>query len=161
MTSSFLAGDARQTLDQFRRSVDQLFENFYGLPAESGRSVLQGGGQWTFSPVIETAWGDSTLHLRAIVPGISQQDLKVSVQNNQLILEGERKPPENFKNHANTQLVYGKFYAAVTLPSGLNVDKLTCRLQDGVLDIQIPVSEQMKPRQIQIQSGEARKSISA
>lgn len=161
MTSSFIAGDARQTLDQFRRSVDQLFENFYGLPAESGRSMLQGGSQWTFSPVIETAWSDSYLNLRAILPGVAQQDLKVSVQNNQLIIEGERKAPEAFKNNAIAQLAYGKFYTAVTLPSGLNVDKLTCRLQDGILDIQIPVSEQMKPRQIQIQSGEGRKSISA
>jgi HSP20 family protein len=161
MTSTFLAGDARQTLDHFRRSVDQLFENFYGLPAESGRSMLQGGNQLTFSPVMETAWGESTLNLRAIVPGVSQQDLKVSVQNNQLIIEGERKTPETFKNNAHAQLAYGKFYAAVTLPSGLNVDKLTCRLQDGILDIQIPMSEQMKPRQIQIQSGESRKSISA
>jgi HSP20 family protein len=161
MTSSFVAGDVRQTLDHFRRSVDQLFENVYGLPAESGRATLQGGGQWTFSPVLETAWGDSTLQLRAILPGVVQQDLKVSVQNNQLILEGERKAPETFKNNAHAQLAYGRFYAAVTLPSGLNVDKLTCRLQDGILDIQIPMSEQMKPRQIQIQSGESRKSISA
>jgi HSP20 family protein len=161
MTSTFLAGDARQTLDHFRRSVDQLFENFYGVPAESGRSMLQGNGQWTFSPVLETAWSDSNLNLRAILPGVSQQDLKVSVQNNQLIMEGERKAPETFKSNAHAQLAYGKFYAAVTLPSGLNVDKLTCRLQDGVLDIQIPMSEQMRPRQIQIQSGESRKSISA
>ncbi len=160
MTSSFLAGDTRQTLDHFRRSVDQLFENFYGLPAETGRSV-QGGSQWTFSPVLETAWGDSTLNLRAILPGVTQQDLKVSVQNNQLIIEGERRTPETFKNNAHAQLAYGKFYAAVTLPNGLNVDKLNARLQDGILDVQIPVSEQMKPRQIQIQSGESRKSISA
>src|SRR6202012_4781878 len=83
MTSTFLAGDARQTLDHFRRSVDQLFENFYGLPVESGRSMLPATGQWTFSPVVETAWSDSALQLRAILPGVSQQDLKVSVQNNQ------------------------------------------------------------------------------
>jgi HSP20 family protein len=161
MTSSFLAGDTRQTLDHFRRSVDQLFENFYGVPAETRRATLQGSGQWTFSPVLETAWGDSNLNLRAILPGVSQHELKVSVQNNQLILEGERKLPETFKNNAQAQLAYGKFYAAVTLPGGLNVDKLTCRLQDGILDIQIPVSEQMRPRQIQIQAGESRKSISA
>ncbi|MGD0130733.1 MAG: Hsp20 family protein [Bryobacteraceae bacterium] len=86
MTSSFLAGDTRQTLDHFRRSVD---------------------------------------------------------------------------NNARAQLAYGKFYAAVTLPGGLNVDKLTCRLPDGILDIQIPVSEQMRRRQIQIQAGESRKSVSA
>jgi len=161
MTSTFLAGDARQTLDHFRRSVDQLFENFYGLPAETGRSMLQGNNQWMFSPVLETAWGDSSLNVRAILPGVAQQDLKVSVQNNQLIIEGERKAPETFKNNAHAQLAYGKFYAAVALPNGLNVDKLNARLQDGILDIQIPVSEQMKPRQIQIQSGETRKSISA
>ena len=159
MTSSLLTGDTRQTLDHFRRSVDQLFENFYGFPAESGRSLPS--GQWVFSPMIETAWEDSSLHLRAIVPGIPQQDLKVSVQNNQLIIEGERKQPETFKSKGNTQLAYGKFYAALSLPNNLNADKLTCRLQDGILDIQIPVSEQMKPRQIQIQSGEPRKSVSA
>jgi HSP20 family protein len=161
MTSSFLAGDTRQTLDHFRRSVDQLFENFYGLPAESGRSMLQGSSQWAFSPILETAWGETSLHLRAILPGVNQQDLKVSVQNNQLIIEGERKAPDTFKNNANAQLAYGRFYAAVSLPNGLNVEKLNARLQDGILDVQIPVSEQMKPRQIQIQSGESRKSISA
>ena len=161
MTSNLLAADARQTLDQFRRSVDQLFENFYGLPSESGRSMHQGSNQWTFSPIIETAWNDSNLSLRAILPGVSQNDVKVSVQNNQLIVEGERRMPEHLKNNAHTQLMYGKFYAAITLPNGLNLDKLSARLQDGILDVQIPASEQMKPRQIQIQSGEGRKSISA
>jgi HSP20 family protein len=161
MTSALIAGDARQTLDHFRRSFDQLFENFYGLPVESGRATMQGSGQWMFSPVIETAWGDTALQLRAILPGIAQQDLKVSVQNNQLILEGERRAPEMFKQNGHAQLAYGKFYTALTLPNGLNVDKLTCRLQDGILDIQIPMSEQMKPRQIQVQSGDGRKSISA
>jgi HSP20 family molecular chaperone IbpA len=47
------------------------------------------------------------------------------------------------------------------LAAGLDLDKLNCRLHDGVLDIYIPVSEKMKPRQIQIQKGEQRKSISA
>ena len=92
---------------------------------------------------------------------MSQNELKVSVQNNQIVVEGERKAPENFGKHHYTQLAYGRFYSAVTLPSGLDLDKLQCRLHDGVLDIQIPISEQMKPRQIQIQTGESRKSITA
>jgi HSP20 family protein len=87
--------------------------------------------------------------------------VKVSVQNNQLVIEGERKPPEGFKQNAYTQLAYGKFYAAVTLPNGLDLDKLSARMHDGVLDIQIPISEQMNPRQVQVQSGEARRSICA
>ena len=110
MTSSVSTGDIRQTLDHFRRSVDQLFENFYGFPAESARdpaSWQRESQQWAFSPAVEMAWADTALNLRAIVPGVSQQDLKVSVQNNQLVIEGERKAPEGFKQNTYTQLAYG------------------------------------------------------
>ena len=163
MMNSVLTGDVRQTLDQFRRSVDQLFENFYGLPAETGRTMAAGtAAQWVFSPVIESAWGDSTLNLRAILPGVSQNDLKVSVQNNQLVIEGERKTPEAFTKNGYTQLSYGKFRAELALPPGLDLEKMNAHLHDGVLDIQVPVAEKMRPRQIQIQAGEhQRKSISA
>jgi len=166
MTSSnIFTGDVRQTLDHFRRSVDQLFENFYGYPLETGRpSAIGAGSQWAFSPVLETSWSDSMLRLRAILPVVSQNDLKVSVRNNQLIIEGERKSPEGFEKNGFTQISYGKFYSAVSLPAGLDLDKLNCRLHDGILDVQIPVAEQMKPRQVQINTGEPqqqRKGISA
>jgi HSP20 family protein len=161
MTSSVFTGDVRQTLDQFRRSVDQLFDNFYGFPTEAGRAQIGPGSQWMFTPAVETAWGESHLNLRVIVPGVTQDSLKVTVQNNQLVIDGERKAPDGFDKNGVTQLAYGKFHAAVTLAAGLDVDKLNCRLHDGVLDIQIPVSEKMKPRQVQIQTGEQRKSISA
>ena len=51
----------------------------------------------------------------------------------------------------------------MTLPAGLDLNKLNCHLRDGILEVQIPVSEQMKPKQIQILTGEPqqRKSISA
>ncbi|HUA19226.1 MAG TPA: Hsp20 family protein [Bryobacteraceae bacterium] len=162
MTSSVYTGDVRQMLDHFRQSVDQLFENVYGFPVETGRPAQAGaGGQWIFSPVVESVWSDTLLNLRAILPGVAQHDLKVSVQNNQLVIEGERKQPEHLQKNGYRQLVYGKFYSTMTLPAGLDLDRLTGRLHDGVLDIQIPVSEQMKPRQIQIQTSEPRKSISA
>ena len=163
MISSVLAGDVRQTLDQFRRSVDQMFENFYGLPSETGRNAVSGAGsEWRFSPAVESAWADTSLNLRAILPGVTQNELKVTVQNNQLIIDGERKAPDAFQRNAYTQLAYGRFHAAVTLPAGVDLDKMTARLRDGILDIQIPVAEQMKPKHIQIQTGESqRKSISA
>ena len=161
MNSGVLTGDVRQTLDHFRRSVDQLFENFYGFPAETGRAQIGPGSQFMFAPAVETAWGDSALHLRVILPGVTQDTVKVTVQNNQLVIEGERKAPEGFDKNALTQLAYGKFYTAVTLQAGLDREKLNCRLHDGVLYIQIPMSERMKPRQIQIHAGEQRKGISA
>ena len=162
MLSTVLGSDVRQTLDQFRRSVDQLFENFYGFPSETGRLIASGtGSQLLFSPAVETSWGDNTLNMRAIVPGVPQNDIKVTVQNNQLIIEGERKTQESSAKTGFTQLAYGKFHSELALPSGLDLDKVNCQLHDGVLDISIPIAEKMRPRQIQIQASEHRKGITA
>jgi len=159
MLSTMFTNDVRQTLDQFRRSVDQMFENFYS-PTQA-TSNASGERTWTFTPVVESGWNDSYLNLRAILPGVSEQDLSVSVQNNQLVIEGERKSPEGFEKNAFTQLAYGKFYAALTLPTGLDVDHIHCQLRNGLLDIQVPILEASKPKQIQIQTGEERKAIHA
>jgi len=160
MLSTLFTNDVRQTLDQFRRSVDQMFENFYGQtqPPAANASGEQG---WMFQPVIESGWNRNFLNLRAILPGVSEKDVHVSVQNNQLILQGERKVPEEFERTGFTQLAYGNFYAALTLPTGLDIDHVRCRLHNGVLDIQVPIVEASKPKQIQIQSGEERRSIGA
>jgi HSP20 family protein len=153
MLSTLFTNDVRQTLDQFRRSVDQMFDNFYGQ-AQSTGSNGSGERTWTFSPVIESGWNDSFLNLRAILPGVAEKDVRVSVQNNQLVIEGERKAPEGFDKNAFTQLAYGKFYTALTLPIGLDVNHVNCLLRNGVLDIQVPILEASKPKQIQIQTGE-------
>jgi len=159
MLSTLFTNDVRQTLDQFRRSVDQMFDNFYGqAPASSSAT---GERAWTFTPVVESGWDDHHLNLRAILPGVAEKDLRVSVQNNQLVIEGERKAPEGFDKNAFTQLSYGKFYSALTLPTGLDVDHVNCRLTNGILEIQVPITEASKPKQIQIQTGEERKAIHA
>jgi HSP20 family protein len=149
------ATDVRQNLEHFRRSVDELFDSFYGAQNERATSRRE-GQEWRFSPVLESAWTDNNLHLRAIVPGVTQNDVKVTLANDQLVIEGERKAPEGWNRNAFTQLAYGKFYTAVTLPNGLDADKMACQLHDGVLDIRIPVHEARKPRQIQIQTGDAK-----
>lgn len=161
MLNTLFSNDVRQTLDQFRRSVDQMFDNFYGYQGQSGASTAPSERTWTFSPVIESGWSENHLNLRAILPGVPEKDVRVSVQNNQLVIEGERKAPEGFDKNAYTQLAYGKFYAALTLPAGLDLDRVSCRLQNGILDLQVPIAEASKPKQIQIQTGNAQKAIGA
>ena len=164
MLSTLFTNDVRQTLDQFRRSVDHMFDNFYGYqasPAAAITSPASGERTWTFSPVVELGWNDNYLNLRAILPGVWEKDVQVSVQNNQLVIEGERKAPEGFDKNAFTQMAYGKFYTALTLPTGLDVDHVSCRLQNGILDIQVPIKEASKPKQIRIQTGEERKALHA
>lgn len=162
MLNTLFANDVRQTLDQFRRSVDEMFENFQSYTPQGAAPGGQRQANWIFSPVLESAWSDHSLNLRAVVPGVSEKDVQVSVQNNQLIIEGERKLPEDLQKNAFRQLAYGKFYTAVALPSGLDVDHVQCRMHDGILDITLPLSEASRPRQIQINAGGAEpKTIAA
>ena len=160
MLSTVFTNDIRQTLDQFRRSVDHLFDDFYGYPTERQQGSKE-QREFHFSPALETAWDDSVLRLRAILPGVRQGDVNVSLQGNQLVINGERKSPEGFGKNGFTHLTYGKFTASVALPNGLDVEKVRCELRDGVLDIWIPVAESMKPRQIPIQAGGDQKALGA
>jgi HSP20 family protein len=153
MLNTAFGTDIRQTLDHFRRSVDQLFDEFTGYPAERRGGSRGENPEWAFSPVLESAWSQNALHLRAILPGVRQEEVKVNLQGNQLTVSGERKFPENFDKNSVTHLAYGKFFTTVTLPSGLEADNVRCSMHDGVLDITIPMAEAMKPRQIPIDTG--------
>lgn len=134
----------------FRRSFDQLFESLTTF------SRPRRDGEFTFTPYVETGWTDEALNLRFVIPGVTEQDLKVTVQGNQLHIQGERKLPEGFAKEGNAQLylTYGKFERTVDLPNGLDVDHMQAHLHNGVLDVRIPLAEEKKPRQIPIQTSE-------
>lgn len=69
------------------------------------------------------------------------------------MVEGERKDPANLAtNGGSTRLPYSSFYQAIDLPDGLDNNKIRCRLHDGMLDVQLPIAETMKSRQVAIQS---------
>jgi HSP20 family protein len=154
MFDTILSHEIRQTLDDFRRSVDRLFPDVYGSqPVNRSEQV--------FTPAVESASTDDELMLRAILPGVAEQDVKVTVQNGRLVIEGERKAPEGWGDNTWTKIAYGRFYTEIPIPNGLDLDKVRCQLHDGVLDIVLPISEAVKPRQIPIEPGDSAKAIPA
>jgi len=114
-------------------------------------------------PAVESGWTDDSLNLRVILPGVSEKELKMTVQGNQLFLQGERNLPENFakENQAYYHLPYGRFERTIDLPNGLDLDNLSARLHDGVLDVRIALTQAVRPKQIPITTGETRKTIAA
>jgi HSP20 family protein len=148
--------------NELRRSFDQFFENFYGNTPRRA-STGAGGADWVFAPAVESGWTDEQLNLRVVLPGVSEKDLKLTMQGNQLYLQGERRAPENFgkEGYVWNQIPYGKFERVLDLPAGLDLDKMHAELHDGVLDIRIPLSTAMKPKQIQISASKPQKQIVA
>jgi HSP20 family protein len=148
-------------LNDFRRSFDQLFEN-----AQTGGRRPQAATQpeWNFTPAVETGWTDDHLNLRVVLPGVAEKDLKMTIQGNSLIIQGERRPPENFgkEGMVYNRLAYGKFERALELPSGLDLENLNAYLHDGVLDIRVPIAQAVKPKQVPITTArDTQKTIAA
>ncbi len=87
--------------------------------------------------------------------GIPKDQIKIEVQDRQLIISGERKAEESKseKGVRYSERNYGTFLRSFSLPVGLNSEKIEANDQDGVLRVLIPKAEGAKPRSIKINSG--------
>jgi len=108
-------------------------------------------GAWIPSvDIFETA--DNTVILKAELPEMKREDIRVTVENNTLTIEGERKlaaAGESEKYH-RVERGYGAFSRRFTVPSTVDAGRVEASYQDGVLTVKLPRREESKPRQIQI-----------
>jgi HSP20 family protein len=100
--------------------------------------------------IFETA--DNTVVLKAELPEMKREDIKVTVENNTLTIEGERtftNASDSDKYH-RVERGYGAFSRRVTVPNTVDAAKVEATYQDGVLTVKLPRREESKARQIQI-----------
>ncbi len=90
--------------------------------------------------------------VRAELPDMKREDIKITFENNILTIEGERKVEktnENDKYH-RVERSYGQFRRSFTLPSTVDAGKVQATYRDGVLTVELPRREETRPRQIQV-----------
>jgi HSP20 family protein len=129
--------------------MDRMFQEA-GLERESST-----GTGW--SPAIEVAQREGMYDVRAELPGLEPKDVKVEVENDALVIQGERRSEHEEKEGAmqRTERQYGLFYRSIPLPEGAKVDQAKAKFNNGVLEITIPVPEQQGNRRtIPIEGGE-------
>jgi len=132
----------------FRR----LFEDLYqGVEDEAGR-LPQLWGEGRFVPAVDVSEDEEHVTLTAEVPGMSPDDLDVTVDNGVLTIRGEKKVEEKSDNagYHRIERRYGHFERRVRLPDYVDVDKIEAGYKDGVLKLQMPKAEAAKSRSIQI-----------
>lgn len=104
---------------------------------------------WT--PAVELFDNGDGYTLRADLPGVAKDNININVNDGYLVLEGERKKPDTKElNYYKTEVTYGKFKRTFKLASEINADGIKAEFADGVLTINIPKPEEVKPKQIQI-----------
>jgi HSP20 family protein len=129
----------------FTRDVDRLFDAFFGSREQSRRWV----------PAIDLVEGDDHFVLKADLPGLSQDDVSIEVQDGTLTISGERKAEHEGSERGwyRVERSFGSFSRSLTLPEGVDPDAISASFDKGVLAVRIPKPEQRKPRRVQIQAG--------
>jgi HSP20 family protein len=134
-------------LVSLQEEMNRLFENSMGVPQQS--SGLMGSD---FSPAVDVLRNKDHIIVRADIPGISKEDLDVTVLNNRLFIRGEKKreTESDEKNAHRLERFYGSFERVVDLPAPVNPDAIKASFKDGVLEITAPLREEAKPRRVEL-----------
>jgi len=93
--------------------------------------------------------------LKADLPGISKEDIKVSVENGVLTIEGERKAETEQKDNQvhRVERRYGRFVRSLNIGTDVDVARIKANYKDGVLELVVPKAEEVKPKAVDIQVG--------
>lgn len=140
----------RRTPSQpFTGLIDQFFDGGFFTPITAGDR-----GPWI--PAVDLGQTDDAYTVIADLPGLTKDDINLTVEDRALTLSGERvfvdeeKKEENARSFDRIERAYGKFSRTFHLPSNVDSSKVAASFKDGVLTIEIPKLEQAKSRQIKI-----------
>lgn len=135
-------------LTEFRRDVDDLFNNFFGsrgwLP---GTTFGQG-----FTPAFDVSETEEDLIVKAELPGVDPDQIEVNLSGNTLTVKGEKKEEreEKTENMHRIERSFGSFSRSISLPCEIKEDKIEANFKNGVLNLKLPKAESTKKRSIKI-----------
>lgn len=131
---------------RWSEDMDRLFQDF-------GLGQLGFGRSLEWSPQVEAFQRGDKFVVRADLPGMNKDDVKVEVENNLLTISGERtdESEENREGYFRSERSYGQFYRAIPLPEGVNAEQCDATFKDGVLEVSLKAPQQReKSRSIPI-----------
>jgi HSP20 family protein len=146
-------------LHTMQNEMNRLFNTFFDSPSSGN-----GGGQAVarrWIPAMDVVETGSHFVLRADLPGVPENEVKIEIEDNVLTISGERKSEheEQGEGYYRVERSFGSFARSLTLPEGVDADGIQASFDSGVLEVQIPKPEQHKPRKVQISVGAQAKTI--
>jgi len=127
--------------------MDRMFDDFLGwVPVK--RSAQQ---RW--APPVDISEDNGSILVDVEIPGMKKEDIKVSLENNVLSLKGEKKQEREVKeeNLHRWERRYGSFVRSFELPMPVQADKIKASYKNGILHVELPKAEEVKPKEIPIE----------
>lgn len=128
-----------------RSDFDRFLDRFLGVHPDFQET--------SWMPAVDIAEVDGHLEIKAEIPGMKKEDIKVTVKNGYLMISGEKKQEKEEKDQSyhRVERYYGQFCRSIALPSDVEADKVKAEYKDGVLNIEIPKPDSMKSKNIDVQ----------
>ena len=137
-------------LGTLQTEMNRLFNTVFDGPAPSGAAMRR------WMPAMDLVESDDHFVLRADLPGMSEDDVNIELEDSTLTISGERKSEHETKNEGfyRVERATGAFSRSLTLPKGVDPEAVTARFDRGVLEVRIPKPAERKPRRISIGGSE-------
>jgi HSP20 family protein len=145
-------------LQSVQTEINRLFNTLFDSPTPTAGGVPR---RWI--PPMDLVENDEEFVLRADLPGISEGDVKIELQDNVLTVSGERKAEREDRKEGYYRLERssGAFSRSLTLPDGVDPEQIKANFDRGVLEIHVPKPELRKPHKVEIAVGETQPAIEA
>jgi HSP20 family protein len=141
--------DPFQDVLSLREAMNQLMEESFVRP-----SAGQGGQN--FVPALDLSETTEGYLVEAALPGIKPEDVEITVENNVLTIKGEtrKETDDKQRNFHRVERRFGSFQRTIGLPTTVKADQIQASLTNGVLRLEIPKAEEVKPRKISVNVGD-------
>ena len=138
-------------LSSLQNDMNRLFNTFFDTPTATNG----GASPRRWIPAMDLVETDDHFVLKADLPGLSEDDVHIDVEDNVLTVSGERKAQHEDKRegYVRVERSYGSFRRSLTLPEGVAPEAVSASFDRGVLEVHIPKPEERKPRRVAIQVG--------
>lgn len=129
---------------------DSLFDDFW-RPMAPARVRGESGG--AFAPALDVSETENEYRVRADLPGVKKDDLDISIQDGVLTINAETRQEDEEKKNGRVirqERRYGKFVRSMRLGDSVDIDNVKADYTDGVLNLVLPKSEQVRPKRIDV-----------
>ena len=141
--------DPFQDVLSLREAMNQLMEESFVRPttAQNGKN---------FVPALDLSETGEGYLVEAALPGVKPEDVEITVENNVLTIKGETRQETDSKerNFHRLERRFGSFQRTIGLPTTVKADAIKAELTNGVLRLEIPKAEEVKPRKISVNVGQ-------
>ena len=132
------------------REFDELFRRY--APAHSRSIVAKNGEEASWTPTANISESKKEYLIKAELPEMKKEDVKISLQNGVITISGDRKHVKEDQDESTLRVesVYGLFFRSFALPDGIDSSAIRAEAKDGILSVHIPKTPAVMPKTVDI-----------